>query len=208
MGAQVFAFDYSDAVDACLENLDRHPKLHVAQANIYAIPFKPGKFDFVYCFGVLQHTRDAQAAFMALLPFLKSPGGQIVIDIYEKSWRTWFNPKYWLRPFTKRVPIGFLFKTVELIVPLLLPISRTIGRIPKVGNLLKKIVPVADYKRIYPLDDFQLREWGILDTFDMLSPRYDYPQTAKTIRTWFEHAGLTEVEVFKVGHLVGRGRRA
>ena len=37
--------------------------------------------------------------------------------------------------------------------------------------------PVANYEGMYGLDDRQLREWAVLDTFDMLSPQYDQPQT-------------------------------
>ena len=207
MGAHVFAFDYSEAVDACWLNLSTYPNFHVVQADIYAIPFKSEQFDFVCSFGVLMGTPDVRAAFMALVPLLKSPSGRLAVDVYEKSWRTWPNPKYWLRPFTTRLPTEFLFKAVELAVPLLLPLSRTLGRVPKKGSLLKRIVPIADYKGVYPLDDTQLREWALLDTFDMLSPRYDQPQTSQTLRAWFEQAGLSDVEILKTGHLVGRGCR-
>lgn len=56
-GAQLVALDFSTAVDACLENHQRQlSHLDVVQGNIYHLPFKAGQFDFVYCFGVLQHT--------------------------------------------------------------------------------------------------------------------------------------------------------
>ena len=156
---------------------------------------------------MLQHTPDVQAEFIALPPCLKSPGGRLAVDVYGKSWRTWFNPKYWLRPLTTRVPIESLFKAVELAVPILLPLSRTLGRLPKIGSVLKRMIPIADYKGLYPLDDTQLREWAVLDTFDMLSPRYDQPQTPQMLQAWFERAELSDVEVLKMGHLVGRGCR-
>jgi uncharacterized protein YodC (DUF2158 family) len=41
----------------------------------------------------------------------------------------------------------------------------------------------------------------------MLSPRYDNPQTARTVRRWFERAGFIDVAVFHEGHLVARGRK-
>lgn len=65
-GANVVALDFSTAVDACLENhRERLSQLDVIQGNIYHLPFKPAQFDFVYCFGVLQHTSDVKASFMA-----------------------------------------------------------------------------------------------------------------------------------------------
>jgi SAM-dependent methyltransferase len=69
-GAQVVALDYSSAVDACAANLGHHPRFHVIQGDIYALPFAPGSFDFVYSLGVLQHTPDVARAFAALPPML------------------------------------------------------------------------------------------------------------------------------------------
>jgi len=67
LGAEVFAFDYSGAVDACWKNLGPHPRLHVFQADIYAIPFREGCFDCAYSFGVLQHTPDPERALKSLV---------------------------------------------------------------------------------------------------------------------------------------------
>jgi hypothetical protein len=66
---------------------------------------------------------------------------------------------------------------------------------------------VANYEGIYPLNERQLHEWAVLDTFDMLSPTYDRRRTARTLRSWFQRAGFEDVEVAKIHHLVGRGRR-
>jgi hypothetical protein len=48
----------------------------------------------------------------------------------------------------------------------------------------------------------------LLDTYDMLSPRHDSPQSAATLRSWFADAGLEQIEVFRDGQVVGRGRRS
>lgn len=66
-------------------------------------------------------------------------------------------------------------------------------------------VPACSYGGVYPLSKEQLKEWAILDTFDMLSPRFDYPQTAASLHEWFAEAGFGQIEIFKAGHLVGRG---
>jgi hypothetical protein len=47
----------------------------------------------------------------------------------------------------------------------------------------------------------------VLDTFDMWSPIHDHPQSAATIGRWLAEAGLVDCEVYRVGHLVGRGRK-
>jgi hypothetical protein len=36
----------------------------------------------------------------------------------------------------------------------------------------------------------QLKEWVILDTFDMFSPEHDHPQKVNTVKGWFEEFGM------------------
>jgi SAM-dependent methyltransferase len=205
-GAKVVALDYSSAVDACYANLKHHPNLHVVQGDIYALPFVKNFFPFVYSLGVLQHTPDVAKAFAALPPML-AEGGRLCVDFYERSWKNRILPKYWLRPLTKKMPKEDLFKRLQYWTPKLLPVSMFLGRIPVAGSLLKRLVPVANYKGILPLTEQQLREWALLDTFDWLSPQFDNPQTAATVHEWFQQARLEDIEVLKAGHLVGRGRK-
>ncbi|MSQ48408.1 MAG: hypothetical protein EXR78_08540 [Deltaproteobacteria bacterium] len=56
---------------------------------------------------------------------------------------------------------------------------------------------MADYRGVYPLSEEKLKEWSILDTFDMLAPEYDYPQTIRSVMGWYQKAGLTNIEVKK-----------
>jgi 2-polyprenyl-3-methyl-5-hydroxy-6-metoxy-1,4-benzoquinol methylase/uncharacterized protein YbaR (Trm112 family) len=205
-GANVVALDYSSAVDACYANLKHHSNLHVVQGDIYALPFERESFSFVYSLGVLQHTPDVAKAFAALPPMLHG-GGRLCVDYYEKSWKSLFNPKYWLRPITKRLPQPVLFAVLQTLVPILLPVSRGLGSVPVLGGALKRLVPVANYYGILPLSDRQQKEWSLLDTFDMLSPAYDRPQTATTAREWMLRAGMKDVKILKAGHLVARGHK-
>ena len=205
-GARVVAVDRSRAVDACRENLD-HPKLEVVQADLFALPFPPASFDFVYCFGVLQHTADPRRAFLALPPLL-APGGRLVVDVYPRLWLNRLWPKYWLRVLTSRLSTRAVERLVSFVFPALYPVSLALGRVPGIGRHLRYLVPVANYEGVYPLDADQLREWALLDTIDMLGPRIDKPQTAEALRSWLGEAGLADVEVFRDGFLVGRGRRA
>ena len=205
-GARLVALDYSSAVDACYSNLKHHPNLHVVQGDIYALPFAPGSFPFVYSLGVLQHTPDVAAAFAALPPMVR-PGGALCTDYYWKRFRTLMHAKYLFRPMTKKIPQDRLFAFLERNVPAMLATSQALGRVPVLGKMLKRLVPVADYTGIFPLSTQQLKEWALLDTFDMLAPTYDNPQTADTVRQWFEKAGLANIEVLHAAHLVARGRK-
>ncbi len=96
---------------------------------------------------------------------------------------------------------------MEKWVPILLPVSRALGRVPGVGRWLRNLVPVANYEGMYPSTEQQLKEWAVLDTYDMLSPQFDSPQTESTVLTWFKEAGLENVTVFKRGQVIGRGTR-
>lgn len=204
-GAKVVALDYSSAVDATYANLREHPNLHVVQGDIYALPFAKGGFPFVYSLGVLQHTPDVAKSFASLPPMLQ-PGGSLATDFYFKYWRTPITPKYWLRPFTTRMPQDKLFAALERLTPPLLTLSRAVARVPLLGPGLRRMVPVANYEDELPLDKKQLKEWALLDTFDWLAPAYDQPQTARTVRAWAEAAGLADIVIERPGHLVCRGR--
>lgn len=206
-GAHVIALDYSSAVDACYANLSQHPNLHVVQADIYALPFEKESFPYVYSLGVLQHTPDVEKAILSLPPMLAA-GGRLSVDFYENTWKSKLLPKFWLRPLTKRMNSAKLFELLQRWVPALWSISVALGGVPKIGSLLKRIVPVANYKGILPLSDEQLQEWALLDTFDWLAPEFDSPQTPATVQAWLQQAGLKDIEVLTAVHLAGRGRKS
>ena len=174
------------------------------QADLYRLPFEPGSFDFAYCFGVLQHTPEIEAAFVSVTKQVRA-GGKIAVDVYPRSPATLFWPKYWLRPITRRIPMRMLFSVVRRMVPALIPVRRLLGRVPAIGRRLRYAIPIMDYEGSLPLSDSQLEEWAILDTFDMYAPAHDHPQTEKTVRAWFERTNLEGIEVFRSGFIVGRG---
>jgi ubiquinone/menaquinone biosynthesis C-methylase UbiE/uncharacterized protein YbaR (Trm112 family) len=205
-GAHVVAVDYSSAVDACWENHRDKPGFQIVQADIYHLPFRPEQFDFVYCLGVLQHTPDVKASFMALNQQVR-PGGRLAVDVYPKLLRNIFWSKYWIRPLTKRISSTKLFSIVRLMVMILFPISSIIIRIPLIGNKLKYGIPIVNYTGVLPLSPEQQKEWSLLDTYDMLSPAHDHPQSASTLNQWLQEAGLQNRAVFRTGFFVGRGEK-
>jgi SAM-dependent methyltransferase len=206
-GMEVFSLDYSNAVDACLANHGLQPNLHLIQGNIYALPFAPGGFDRVFCFGVLQHTPDVKKSFLCLAAQLR-PGGRIAVDVYPRTFRTLLHyPRYLLRPFAKRLPAPVLYSLVCGMVRVFLPLSIALKRIPLVGRYLFPLLPVANYWGTFPLDRHLLREWSIIDTFDWLACWYDQPQRASTLEAWLQETGLTDRKVHRLGSFVGLGER-
>ncbi len=194
-GAEVFALDYSAAVDACWANNGPHPRLAVVQADLYSMPFQAGAFDRVLCYGVLQHTPDVRRAFMGLLPFLR-PGGRVAVDVYlRQPWIVRWTAKYWYRPLTRRLPSRLLRRIVEWYVPRWLPVDSWAGGVPFLRRVIPALVPCWNYTGILPLRQRQLVEWAVLDTFDALSPTYDSPQTLATIGIWFREAALVDMDI-------------
>ena len=76
------------------------------------------------------------------------------------------------------------------------PLARLIRLIPRVGEAINWRLLIADYAQQMPdASDATLKEWAYLDTFDMLSPAFDIPQTPATFKRWHEEAKLQDIEV-------------
>ncbi len=191
----MWAVDASTAVEACLANNGPSDRLHVVQADLFRLPFPPGSFDRVLCFGVLQHTPDPRTAFLALVEQAR-PGGLVAADVYRPApfVDRWSAKRLW-RPLTTRMPRDLLRRIVEWYVPRWLPVDTQLARVPKLGRFLTAVVPCWNYTGLFPLSEQQLRDWAVLDTFDALSPRYDLPQTLEAVREWCATAGLADADV-------------
>jgi SAM-dependent methyltransferase len=174
------------------------------QGDIYELPFDLNSFDFVYSLGVLQHTPDVKKAFMAVADQVKL-NGKFCVDFYEKNYKSKLLPKFWLRPITKRMNQKKLFTLLETVTPFLFNLSQILGRVPIFGKYFKRVIPVANYSGILPLNKEQLLQWALLDTFDWLGPKYDNPQDIQTLSNWMNEAHMENIEVLKVVHIVARG---
>jgi len=209
-GAMVVSMDYSQAVEANYASNGDRDNVLIVQGDIYNMPFRENYFDKVLCIGVLQHTPKVEESFMQLPQYLK-PGGEMVIDVYRKfaGLLGLLRTRYWVRPITRRIPAERLYALVKRYVESMWPISGWISKIPRIGRNLNLALLIADYRGVYTLSDEMLREWAILDTFDKLSPAYDYPQTLETVKTWFLQTDLINVQVqYGYNGIEGRGTKA
>lgn len=132
----------------------------------------------------------------------------MVVDVYRYEWwRCLVTTKYWVRPITKRLAPETLYALCEKYVSLMWPAVRLIGKLPK-GRQINWSLLIADYRGVYALPEQILKEWAMLDTFDMLSPRYDSPQSLSTVIAWFAKAGLENTEVhYGCNGIEGRGAK-
>ena len=197
-GAHVVSFDMSRAVEANHQSNSRKGDLFLLQADIYDLPLQDEAFDYVFCYGVLQHTPDPGAAYRALFRKLK-PGGRISVDHYAKRdyLDPWYQPKYAWRPITTKMDPARLLRLIERYIPFWLPVDMVIRRIPLIGPR------IIGFLRIPCWNHYELRlgyretvRWAIMNTFDALGARYDFPMSPEEVRAMVDHAANDEVEVF------------
>jgi 2-polyprenyl-3-methyl-5-hydroxy-6-metoxy-1,4-benzoquinol methylase/uncharacterized protein YbaR (Trm112 family) len=192
-GAELHAFDLSVAVDKNRELHPGHASLNLAQASIFAPPFAPASFDLVFCFGVIQHTPDPEAAFAALAPLVK-PGGRIAIDVYAAHPKQTSHWKYWVRPLTKRMDHAKLHAAIDTSSHVTYPVARALRQVPVVGKALSRLVPLHTHEGfvgVVPRE--QERRWAVLETLDALTPAHDHPRSLAAIKRWLTDAGFVNV---------------
>lgn len=180
-GAEVWGVDLSFAVETAQENLAHYaPRIHVAQADLFRLPFAHNTFDVIYSFGVLHHTPDPRAGFEALVKLLR-PGGVICITLYSTNGM--YHTSRYLRKATSRMPAPVLYAlstafTVAMYVP-----YRYLGF--RYG-ILGRIAPISLSGKLSE---------AILDTFDCYSPKYQFCYDDHEVFQWFKESGLREIEV-------------
>jgi SAM-dependent methyltransferase len=195
-GAELFSFDLSNAVEANLRNNGDSSRVHILQASIYEIPLCKESFDKVFCMGVLQHCPDVRAAFMSLVPYLR-PGGEIVIDVYQKHTGVFPPLKYWARPFLSWMGPKRVHKFLTFAIPPAFALKKALYKVPLFGKPIGKLIPIGPVSHAPRLNftDEELIQVKILSALDMYSPVHDHPQTIETVRGWFSEAGLVDVYV-------------
>ena len=193
--ATLYSVDYSNAVEANFKNNGHHQnRFHLYQASVYDLPFAKAQFDKVFCFGVIQHTPDVQKTVQSLLSMAK-PGAEVAVDFYcVNGWWTKVQAKYIFRPIAKKWSNEKLLNKIEKNIDWMISATTFFNKIG-IGRFVNRFIPICDIKGTLPpgLSKKELREWCILDTFDMFSPEYDQPQKISTVKKWFEENGMEQV---------------
>ena len=178
---EVVGVDLSFAVDSAFGNLKKYENVHIVQADIFKLPFKPGIFDLIYSLGVLHHTPSTEQAFLMLPPLLKK-NGIVAIWVYSNDstylqvWNAFTN---FYRIFTVHIPEKLLWYLCHVAIPFYY-----VKKIPLLGPVLNIIFPMSNHP------DAESR---VLDTFDWYSPKYQYKHTYKEVLGWFSSAGLENI---------------
>lgn len=214
-GAHVMACDLSDAVEANLENCGAAEHYFVCQADVRKLPVPPGRFDYVVCLGVIQHTPNPEETLDALARHVR-PGGWLVVDHYTGE-RLLRPTQAALRWVLLRCPPRFTLAFCSALVTALWPLHRLAFRARHfrgLRGLARKgflyLSPILDYQYGYPsLSAEHMKAWAVLDTHDALTDYYKHSRTTDQIAAALRALGFADVHVSHGGNGVeARARRA
>jgi SAM-dependent methyltransferase len=194
--AEVIGIDLGETVEVAYENTKNFPSIHIIQADIYHLPFRPETFDYIYSIGVLHHLPDPRAGFTNLVKYLKQ-NGVISAWVYGREGNSWII--YILNPirifFTSRLPLGIL-KIISFFPAVVLQILakliyRPINEI-RVLNPFKKFLFYNDY--LYSISSFSFWENYSIVFDHLLAPTAFYLRQEE-FRSWFEKNNLKEITI-------------
>lgn len=187
-GARVVGLDLSEATLAARELTADLPGVSVVRGDLLRPPFAEGSFDHIYSLGVLDHTPDPRAAFLAIARRLK-PGGRIVIWVYPRE-----------RAILEQVVAVHRAVSTRLPLPVLLGLSRLMA---PVGGLKRRLMAsptrlvnragVALHLMTIGVSMHPDPEVRVCDTLDWYAPKYLSRHTYDEVAGWFEEAGLVDV---------------
>ncbi len=191
--ATLVSFDYSNAVEANYQVNGNLDNVLIIQADVFNMPFPKDCFDYIFCFGMLQHTPNPARAFQCVASRLKG-GGQIASDVYRKSWKDVLHVKPYVRPFVKRLPPERLYALTRSYVDCIWPVARLARKSEWTQKLVSRFVADRS-QQLGSVPDDLIKEWAYLDTFDWFSPAYDKGQTLSQFKSWHERARLQDIDV-------------
>jgi len=176
-GAEVFGIDLTPAVDAAYQNIGRLPNVHLAQADIFALPVRRESFDLAYSIGVLHHTPNPALAFARVAETV-APGGKLAIYVYSR-----YGPAHRmsdaLRVITTRLPLRVVWLLAAGAVPLYY-----VHRLPVIGKVSLLALPSSMEPHW---------RWRWLDTFDWYTPKYQAKYLYPEVFRWFRDEGFDVV---------------
>jgi len=188
VGANVVGMDLSAATLAAHDLTRDRPNVSVIRGDLLRPPFAEGAFDHIYSLGVLDHTPDPRAGFLALAKLLK-PGGRIVVWVYPKERPALERIMNTHRAISSRMPLGALLALSRMMAPigslkrrLMSSRVRVVARAGVALNLLTIGVSM------HP--DPEVR---VCDTLDWYAPKYLTRHTFTEVEEWFRDAGLIDV---------------
>lgn len=234
-GARVVGIDLSFAIESAQANIGGRRDVHLAQSDLFHLPFRKEAFECIFSIGVLHHTPDCRKAVLGLIPYLKR-GGTLAV---------WVYPKYRIDTLCRYSPERFADRPGELpyvlqapfrLSPRWMPVLRRVAiwvdRLNNAWNstvraiarqlpvrllyaLCHAAIPLYHVLKLRPFMPLRLfikismhpdPEWRVLDTFDNLSPRYQSRHTYEEVSGWFREGNLKNITLLP-NQIAVRGER-
>ena len=190
-GAEVIALDSSaDAVASCAANTRDSGRVHVVQGDLLRPPLRESVFDIVYCFGVLHHLEDADAALSALGERVRS-GGRLALWVYGPRQGATLVVNNALRGATASMTPESLHSVSKGIASALRLFSHTpyvlLHEVPIAGGIVRHL-PVHDHHQ-WPY------EVVVADVFDRLRIPVHRWFRGEELEVLLSDAGYADVQV-------------
>jgi ubiquinone/menaquinone biosynthesis C-methylase UbiE len=176
LGAKVLSVDLA-GVDIAKRNIGDNSNVQFVQASILDLPFMKKSFDIVFCHRVLQHTPAPHETLKHILQFVKTDGA-VFVHSYGPMQKQIYLWKYFLRPFTTKMSPTTLYRVINFYSKPAYFLTTLLNMTNFGYNVSNKLIPFFNHKKHpafagKPMSFFI--EYGIHDTFDALSPKYDNP---------------------------------
>jgi SAM-dependent methyltransferase/uncharacterized protein YbaR (Trm112 family) len=196
-GAEMVGVDISDAIESTRVNTRGLANVHLVQADVYHLPFRPGVFDFAYSIGVLHHLPEPETAFQCVVRVVR-PHGSVFVWVYSNSRRILNFALESARAVTTRSPkpiqkflslVGASIDWAGFILP-----YRLLSRLPVAGELARRFgLPRLKVYVKYP---FQV---VYADWFDRLAAPIRFYYDADAMRGWLDRANLDHTAISPTG---------
>lgn len=106
LGGTIVGVDLStESIELAQEFVGLRPNVHLVQADVFQLPFRPNQFDRAFSIGVLHHTPDTRRAFEHVVQQVKE-GGRVSIWVYHPLDKV---PDNRWRVVTTRLPHSVLY---------------------------------------------------------------------------------------------------
>ena len=179
LGAEAWGMDLSTSVFRAAAQFRENPRLHFVQASIFAAPFRPRQFDFVYSHGVLHHTWSTKEAVRHAAQLVSS-GGSLYVWLYgyedvrvSLPRRLAFALEEKTRPVIARLPPKVATAVLWPLVPMY-QVASLLGRLSGTHG--------ATYSA----------QQAIHSARDRFTPLYAHRHEFDEVAGWYQEIGLQE----------------
>jgi SAM-dependent methyltransferase len=184
----VVGVELSKAVLAAKDLTAELPQVSLVRGDLLKLPFEPASFDLIYSLGVLDHTPDPRASFLALARLLK-PGGRIAVWVYPRQRRLLELIIDLQRFFSTRLPVNWL----EILCRLSAPLGGFKRQLCLSPRYWVERLGVALHVATIGVSMHPDPEVRVCDTLDWYAPRYMSRHTYDEVAAWYQDAQLTDV---------------